>query len=152
LLGRWRQRLGHGERVNVDGICHACPSRRRPCAGPCPCLADHKKRDIVELVQLHFCPLGKFPNRRLGSWLSLLARITGAKWLHYQGRRLVARAGKLLGLVPPDFKVPYHCPRCGQAQEWLDRQHEKWKRRRKRRRHARVLRKARLKARLQKAA
>jgi hypothetical protein len=102
--------------------------------GHVPCLADPRRRDITQLVQLNFCPLGKFPNRLLGDWLALIANKSGAKWLHTQWRKWNA---------PPDISIPAGCDTCAKRQAWLNRQHEKWKDRRKRKHHARVLRDAR---------
>ena len=39
-------------------ICHACPFRHRPCAGPCPCLVDGV--DILDHVERLDCPKGFF--------------------------------------------------------------------------------------------
>jgi hypothetical protein len=132
-------------RQNVR-ICRLCPDceaqpKNGGCRGPCMCLVN--REDIHDLAKRNFCPAGRFPSRYFGSCIAFVIRVSGAKWIYYQVRQSAALIGKLLGLVPPDFKVPYHCGGCGRRQEWLDRQHEKWKRRRKRRRHARVLRKAR---------
>jgi hypothetical protein len=141
MLGRRRwgkcwQRQRHGSRLTPLQICHDCDQRQRPCAGRCRCLADPDRRDIVHLAQLNLCPLGKFPNRLLGDWLALVINKSGAKWLHSKWRKWNA---------PPNVKVPASCDTCGKRQAWLNRQHEKWRNRWKRRRHARVLREARRK-------
>jgi hypothetical protein len=39
-------------------ICQACPDRKRPCAGPCPCLLDGV--DIIEHAKGRYCPAGRY--------------------------------------------------------------------------------------------
>jgi len=47
-------------------ICHKCPHRHRPCAGPCPCTLDG--RDIIDHAQANYCPLGKFGGDKPVGW------------------------------------------------------------------------------------
>lgn len=71
-------------------VCHRCPrSRAHPsnggCAGPCPCLADPQKRDIIDIAKAGDCPLKKFKPRRfplLGDLLATVIRRTGLRWLY----------------------------------------------------------------------
>jgi hypothetical protein len=53
-------------------ICHKCSFRHRPCAGPCPCLADPQKRDIMVMCRLPVeelpekCPIRSLPASERG--------------------------------------------------------------------------------------
>lgn len=45
-------------------ICHRCPEsqlRQTGCNGPCACLADPERRDIIEHAESNDCPLDKYP-------------------------------------------------------------------------------------------
>jgi len=43
-------------------VCHRCHRRQPACVGPCACLADPAKRDIVAMATAGECPLNYFKN------------------------------------------------------------------------------------------
>ncbi len=57
-------------------ICHACPVRQRPCAGPCAC---KDGVDIILHAKAGACPLGKFDKAgqitRVWPWWARLLRL-----------------------------------------------------------------------------
>lgn len=72
--------------MTAEEICSDCLSRERPCNGRCACLADPESRDIVELIQIRFCPLNKF--KRLASLASTPQRQQPANAFEIEGPKL----------------------------------------------------------------
>jgi hypothetical protein len=79
-VGDWRDNLP---------VCHKCPMRQRPCAGPCPCKVDGK--DIIQHAEAAYCPhpdgpkfgTNEYPvgweSRGLGDTIAKIAAAVGIK-------------------------------------------------------------------------
>jgi hypothetical protein len=97
-------------------LCLKCPYRQRPCAGPCLCSADHRRRDIIELAGAGACPMGYFdapeqmPARAAAAGgepaapMATRDDVYRALWAEiHAGPKAMAEACGADGPIPPDL-------------------------------------------------
>lgn len=88
--------------MNIQ-ICHRCDScqalsKNGGCVGPCACLADSERRDIIWHAENNDCPLGKYPGtirRVIGSIVDAIAgepkpQPPQRRWIEIEGPALWA--------------------------------------------------------------